>query len=122
MNKSPKLFTAWKLLSTTQRTLMMRLKHLTLAVVMTVGIVAASPSVMASDYIHDFNWSKIECFRIPMIVDRLNSLADYLFQKAEEARAEGNEGLASAYEDAGIEATIEAAEGAAAYSSGDCVQ
>lgn len=102
-------------------TLKIRMKRMILPIVVAVGVLAISFSAMAK-YIPNIDWAHVKCANIPQMVDRLHNLADYLQDRANEADAQGNEGLADAYEAAAMEATIEAAEGTFHYSSGDCIQ
>ncbi len=99
-----------------------QMRRLLVSAFVAVSVLATSNTALAADYIRDIDWAKIKCARIPEIVSKLHSLADYLHQQAEVARAEGNDALADAYDAAAMEATIEAAEGVFHYSTGDCVQ
>jgi hypothetical protein len=104
----------------TNKHFMMRLKRFILPVVAAISIIATCPTAMASP-VPDINWSLQKCIEIPRLVQRLIDLANKFEEKADDARAAGNEGLADAYESAAVDATIEASEGELAYNTVDCL-
>jgi hypothetical protein len=77
-------------------------------------------TAFANKYINDINWSQLKCIVIPGLVQDLEHLGDALDDAADEARHNGQDGLATVYQTAANEAHLEADEGKLAYQTGNC--
>jgi hypothetical protein len=96
-----------------------RLVLLVSAFAAVLSLAVTSPA-WANKYINDINWSAVPCVQIPDLVRRLDAVGDALEQSADQAEAQGNQGLANTLNQAANEAHVEADEGRLHYEMGDC--